>query len=406
MTNSQSIQKNIWYLLVISAYLGVAISYGYIYLVHFSLAIGLIFLTYYRFKEVIHSSLRGESVLIFIAYPASYLVSILWSDDLILAITYISQLASVSLLGLLVNQLHHPKYTHGKSYLIDWVLIGTLGFAIVESLTYIHWPISKYSEYANLFSKTVLTADVQAVLPSVFFWGASNLAYVVVLFAPYFANHSSKWIKFIGMMLIPITLVRASSRLGLVIVFIYYFYKMLKDFSHNDPKFILKLVAILTTIATATWFCLPEENKNDFRNFSLDIERQIYAVKTIFNSDEIVDVSRFSRREKMLVGVVNEWRKSPILGIGAGQLLGKAYDGVPLSTPHFYPLEVVAQVGLLGLFFFLFLIGRVIFMSKDLKIKETVLLFFIASPIIPSLNYFFPVWLFLGFATISTKKNS
>lgn len=394
---SYSYRDKIFIFLFFSAFLGVGLSYGKLYLVHIALLVGGIAVLP-DLKKLFSAAITEKHHWFFIFMPLYYALGLTWSDDFSVGLAYVAQATMGCVLALLICHFYQFQTVY-ESWAKALLTFFIYFIAAIETIFHVHYPISKYSQYSYYFRKSQEDTDIQSVFPSSVFWSASNLSFVLIVALPFLLYRRSMAQQFLIFFISFLLLIRTSSRLGLILLSLYFLVIVCRKLLARS--FPLKQIFLgLTLTALLSFFSLsmvlPTSSSNDFRNFSQDVVRQIYTYRTLLSSEENIDPSRLSRREKVLVGAFQLWKKNPVFGSGPGQLYNIQFDSVSAATPHLYWLELMAHGGLLLFLAFSFWFYNLWLFIKSTVLKDMMVLYFVAAPIIPSLVYFFPSWLFLG----------
>jgi hypothetical protein len=189
---------------LITAWIGVGISYSNLYLFHIAL---LVF--FWRFSAA-YIAWQCPSIdvpkpaFVPIFFLAWMFFSLFWADNAIAAFKYLVYYSfGVSILLIVGIQFGSSRHIGHALRILFGVVILELILAIVEFTTPIRYPISPYSGYAHLFGHSNYIsvfwteAMIQFALsaPTGFHWNPNNLAAALVLVLPFALFSSTAWIR-------------------------------------------------------------------------------------------------------------------------------------------------------------------------------------------------------------------
>lgn len=405
-------------LLILSAWIGVGLSYSKLYFFHIAL---LVF--FWRFSAAyIARSCPSISVprsaIVPIFFLAWMFCSLFWAADVIATIKYLFYYSfGLSLLLIVGIVFGSSKYLKRAVSIILAVVCVELVLAILEFTTPIRYPISPYSGYAHLFghSNYIAVSWTEAMIqfalsaPTGFHWNPNNLAAAFVLILPFSLFSESVWIR----RLVPVAILlvifftgsRASYAACVVAICVWGFCFKAKRAA------LMTWIAILTlsVAASMTFAFLDSQN---------ELARSVSAVVEVAsNLDDLDDdKSSLGTRSKLMSSGLEQLVASGGLGVGGGNskvLIQEQISGEWKSFPlHNFWLELLVEGGVfagsifvLWYFWLIWRLYSVAFRASDVAVRNisasiaTALIAFVPASVSPSsVIYFLPMWLVLGLA--------
>ncbi len=399
--------------LVISAFLGVGVSYSKFYIVHPFLLTAPVFLLF----MLLHSSFKEFMKTYWgaIFWAAYFILSISWSENRKAASLY----AVMVVMGVLIvvstsvmkDQL--PKILK----ILGWLTIISLGLGLLEAFTPFRYPISKFSPLAGFFNKSIVQDDLSEPYPTAFFWTTNNFCFVLLVALPFFTLLRKRWQELMILTLTTLLVLKCSSRGVLALLSVYILIRgasfILKGY--QVKKIFLVLSSILIIFIPLSYFSLSHDNVLELKSFGAVWKRQTAVYSSFITGDKYDSLDR-TRREVMLQETIELWKDHKLFGAGGGQLAGKTTifksKSLDLSTPHHYWAELLAFGGIffvsILMTWFIFLFKKLGEVSSELSTpaRTSFVLFILGAPACSTLVYFFPAWLFLGLiALIASKAN-
>ena len=404
-------------IMIISSVIGVAISYGDIYLYHICLLIMLFFLLLriklsgYRLSISKHT---GNLHFFFLIIFLWYTLSVLWAPSLTYAFKYLFYLFCGSILSLsIIYFLNSIQKLDTLFKALTFIFIIELIIALLESFTSFQMPISRYSELASIFGKTpqanheysVSSLFFNSKPPTGFHWDTNDLALAMLLILPFFIISDKNSIKIIGITSILTIIAMASSRsvfIGLITIFLVYFFVIKKKVTTTFLVIGFALIVFFGILQLQTSEN-PRLNElaNSFEIISLYLTGQIDVDNSI------------QWRFELARNGIDSLIKSKGLGVGAGGSVAiqEQIGGVAgrFTSMHNFWIEILVEGGILFFIFFstwyliimmnLYKIARNI--NNQLSNRSTALFlsmigFVPAALAASSTIYFFPMWIMLG----------
>jgi teichuronic acid biosynthesis protein TuaE len=406
--------------LIVSAIIGVAISFSDFYLFHLILSILTVIWIYqvkenkYRLSLDIFSNNHVKALIVIFLW---YLLSLVWAPDLILGLKYIFYLfCGIIILISFISFSNNIENLNTIFKTLSFLIIVQIAIALIESFTSFRMPISSYSHLAMYFGKDYTNfLELEDVFlysrfspPTGFHWNTNDLAICMVISLPFFLCSKKNHIKIIGTLAITAIIVMAASRavfLGLLLIFPLYLI------------FIKKRIGTLS-IAWITLFIFSlsihelRESENPRIN---EVANSVEAL-TLFLSGEIDVGGSIEWRRELLDNGLNALFSSYGLGLGAGGTVANQEMLGPVAgrftSMHNFWIELLVEGGvfaaiiifswILSIIYKLFIISRTSTEKAMQYYSESLFLSmaaFIPSAISASSTiYFFPMWIMFGFA--------
>ncbi len=420
-TNLFKVSKNKLILaLIISAFVGVAISYSDFYLFHFVL-LALSTIWIYQIKEnefrLDIDLFRKNHVFTLIIIFSWYLISLFWTPSLELGLKYIFYIfcgltITLSMISFSSNIINLNKVFYMLSiFIFIEIIIG-----LIESFTSFRMPISSYSSLAPVFGKVPVNfSEFDNIFyysrirpPTGFRWNTNDLAICMIISLPFFLCSKKTLIKVFGILSITTIVVMTASRaVFLAMLLIYSLYLL----------FIKKRIGTLSLIimisAGILWSMSQlRESENPRIN---ELANSIEAL-TLFLSGELDVGGSIEWRRELVDNGLNAFYNSYGLGIGAGGSVANQEIMGPVAgrftSMHNFWIELLVEGGIfiaiiisfwiLSIIYKLFIISRTTtnkrlkYYSQSLFLSVTA--FIPAAIAASSTIYFFPMWIMYGFA--------
>ena len=406
--------------LIITAFVGVAISYSDFYLFHLVLAIVAI-TWFYQLKEnkyILSLKIFSNNyVIALVAIFLWYIFSLFWTLNLVLGLKYIFYLLCGKIITLcFISYSKNIENLNIAFKALVVLIITEIIIALAESFTGFRMPISSYSQFSNLFGKDPINfSEIENILiytrispPTGFRWNTNDLAICMAISLPFFLCSKNNYTKIFGTLAITTLIIMAASRaVFLALILIYSLYLI----------FIKKRIGTLFVVWTVLFiFFLGTRQLSESDNPRInEVANTIEALTLFLRGDVDVGGSIEWRRELVDNGL-NAFYNSYGLGLGAGgtvanqEIIGPV-DGRFTSMHNFW-IELLVEGGIFVAFIFslwfislvykLFIISRTCldynlkYFSKSLFLSMTA--FVPAAISASSTIYFFPMWIMFGFA--------
>ena len=403
--------------MIISSVIGVAISYGDVYLYHICLLIMLFFLllrlklSNYRLNLSNHT---GNLHFFFLIIFLWYSLSILWAPNLTYAFKYLFYLLCGS--GLSLSIIYFANSIKKLDILfkaLSFIFIIELIIALLESFTPFQMPISRYSEWASIFGKTpqenfeygVSSLFFKTSPPTGFHWDTNDLALAMLLILPFFMVSNKISTKIIGITSIMTIIAMASSRsvfFGLILIFLVYFFVIKKK---------VTTILLVLGFASIVFFGILQLQTSD--NPRLNELANSFEIISLYLTGKIDVDNSLQWRFELARNGIDALIKSKGLGVGAGGSVAiqEEIGGVAgrFTSMHNFWIEILVEGGILFFIFFstwyLIIMMNLYKTARNIKNQlsnRSTALFLSMVGFIPaalaasSTIYFFPMWIMLG----------
>lgn len=413
-------------LIPFSAFIGSAISYEKVYLFH---VVGIVCAAALalNFKNINVKRIFEKDKLFFWSGFIWLTLSYFWSENTLQYFRFLMQYVVGVFCFFSIQLLIRSEFDYKKVLkVLGYTYLAHLCFSLLEAFTRFRLPISPMSKYIKLIRTDELVQNLSYPsfydhYPSSFFWHPNNVALVTLCALPIFLNNKKLKVpyKFALWGLALTVIVKAGAKAMLVLFTIYSFSLIYKSISNLQKLRPLILPVLFVSIISGTlfWTSLHPKQKHEakssfivFSNYAVILPK--FVSNEFFGTSFNLDLKEQTSERFLFMGAaINEYKKSPLLGIGAGQLYKKKVDWkgkqVDLNSIHNYWLEMLVIGG--PLFFLGYLSWFVYVIFKLFKANttltksyaEVMILFFFAAPVMSSVFYFLPKWLLYGLAVKS-----
>tara|TARA_Y100001958_G_scaffold30445_1_gene19634 strand:+ start:51430 stop:52740 length:1311 start_codon:yes stop_codon:yes gene_type:complete len=407
-------------LFIVSAIVGVAISFSNLYLFHLILFFLAIIWIYqlrenkYRLNLDIFSHNHIKALILVFFW---YLLSLIWTPNLVLGLKYIFYLfCGITITMSFISFSKNIENLNLIFKTLSFFIIVQISIALAESFTTFRMPISSYSSLATLFGKQPInfsqTGDIflfsRFSPPTGFHWNTNDLAICMVISLPFFLCSKKNYIKIIGTLAITVIIIMAASRAVFISLMLVYSLYLI---------FIKKNIGTLSIAwATLLIFFLGIQELRESENPRINEVANSIEALNLYLKGEIDIGGSIKWRRELIDNGLNAFYSSYGLGLGAGgtvanqEIMGPV-DGRFTSMHNFW-IELLVEGGVFvaiiisfwvsSLIYKLFIISR---RSTDYNIKYySQSLFLSITTFIPaaisasSTIYFFPMWIMFGFA--------
>ena len=415
--------------LIISAGIGVAISYGDFYLFHLALFI-LSLVCLFELKEnnyLLNFDLFTKKYnKIFLVIFSWYLISLFWTPDLRLGIKYLFYLFCGSAISLsIVYYSDSLKKIDSFFRSISILVFLEIFIGFFESFTSFRMPISSYSQMATFFGKEPINYDagfsalsyLRLKPPTSFHWNTNDFAICMAISLPFFLCNRKIFIKIFGILLITVLTVMSASRavfFGLIIIYTLYLFLIKKRIG----------TLVITWIISAILFLSIINLRNSENPRINEVANTINAI-SLYLKGEIDVEGSIEWRRNLVINGMQAFYKTYGLGLGAGGSVANQEIIGPVAgrftSMHNFWIEILVEGGIVIAFIFFYWYSRLTHnlykvskFTNDNQIKyfsESLFLSMIAfvpsAVAASSTVYFFPMWIMFGFGisviSISSK---
>ena len=415
--------------LIISAFVGVAISYSDFYLFHFVLLIFSTIMIYQIKENEFRLNLdlfTKNHVITLIIIFSWYLISLFWTPSLELGLKYIFYILCGIVIILSIISFSSSIVNLNKIfYLLSIFIILEITIGLIESFSSFRMPISSYSSLAPLFGKVPINfSEFDNILfysgirpPTGFRWNTNDLAICMIISLPFFLCSKKTSIKVFGILSITTIVVMTASRavfLAMLLIYSLYLFFVKKRIGT------LSLI-IMTSVGILWSMSQLRESENPRIN---ELANSIEAL-TLFLSGQLDVGGSIEWRRELVNNGLEAFYNSYGLGLGAGGSVANQEIIGPVAgrftSMHNFWIELLVEGGifiaiiiscwLLSIIYKLFIISRTTtnqslkYYSQSLFLSVTA--FIPAAIAASSTIYFFPMWIMFGFAisVILLSKN-
>lgn len=399
-----------------------AISYSNFYLFHLTFILLSLYFLYGLWKNRLTfklSILQTRYHLIFYFMFVWYLVTLFWTIDLVLTVTYLFYIffgMTISLVIVYYSSNNIEKINKVYKVLAIFFTLEIV-FCLLEAFTSFRLPISPYSQYNHLFGRTGSSDPLifQASAPTGFRWNPNNLGVTLVILLPFFLYNSKRLVKIVGSIAVLVLIIYSESRANfigsLVVIFMYFFLT-------NRKRTLIYGMIFGSFLILFSVLAAPAFESSD----SYQVRRAMSSfnsLKLYFSSSYTEGHGSIGTRKQLIdrgiEGLINTY------GIGVGGGASKALDSVGgTESMHNFWVELLVEGGVL--FFLIFItwyslltlslwrvsklsVGRIKEYSSALFLSMTAFVFAAVSA--SSVIYYFPMWIMFGFsiAVINNYKH-
>ena len=409
---------NLIFLMLGSALIGIAVSYGDFYLFHFF--VGLLgFFSLYSIKDKQYKFSIKKIVTNYSFFPLImflwYSLSIIWSPSLLLSLKYIFYLFCGLLIQFSIIYYAQSKIKLDHLFkLFSSILVLELVIALSESFTTFRMPVSPYSSLIQFFGKDPVDFTQTGLLfrysnlnpPTGFRWNTNNLAITMLLMLPFFLCSKKISIKIFGAISITTITVMSASRavfLGLIVIYCLYLLIIKKRIGTIVLVWLIT-ISLFWGISKLRYIEDPRIN---------EVANSIQALELYIKGDLDIGGSLQWRRELIDNGL-EALHSSYGLGLGAGGSL--AYQekigavAGRFTSMHNFWVELLVEGGvvfaIIAFFWYTNIIYNLFIVYKSTR--NTKLSYYGRSLLLSTIGfvpaavaasstiYFFPMWIMLG----------
>tara|TARA_Y100001958_G_C21246151_1_gene576388 strand:+ start:886 stop:2217 length:1332 start_codon:yes stop_codon:yes gene_type:complete len=415
--------------LIVSAFMGVAISYSDFYLFHFMLLIFLV-VSIYQIKNneflLDISILKKNYVPTLIIFLLWYTLSLFWAPSIELGLKYIFYITCGLTITLSFISFSITIKNLNKIFnILSVFVLIEISIGLIESFTSLRMPISSYSSIAVSFGKEPINfSELDNIFlysnvrpPTGFRWNTNDLAICMIISLPFFLCSKKTVVKLLGILSITTIIVMTASRavfLAMLLVYFLYLFLIKKRIGT------LALITSISSIILWSMFQLVESENPRINELANSLEALL-----LFLSGELDIGGSIEWRRELVDNGLNAFYDSYGLGLGAGGSVANQEIMGPVAgrftSMHNFWVELLVEGGIfiatiisfwiVSIILRLFAISRSS-VNKMLKYYSQSLFLsliaFIPAAIAGSSTiYFFPMWIMFGFAisVILLSKN-
>lgn len=386
-----------------TAFIGSAISYSKLYLFHVCVVFAIV-------HVLVSRKISWKDILESVPSNWFYYYLLMWSSCSLLFV----ENKKLGILGLL-------QFVFGLIVIFFWKQVGNkerlikglfvlfcvhffLGLA--EAFTPLRWPISTVSSYAQFFGKEATNLpSTYHDYPTGFFWHPNTASFVILFFSPFIIECPKlyRMFRFAFVLLSVIFFIKAGAKaqlilfgLSLVFYFLFRFKKIIKN-----RKLAIGLGVVSLIVIIAGLYSLNAGQMKELRTSGSVFYSYGTNLVSAIQSGDLSNVRpEIQERFRFIIGAINEFKNSPLFGMGIGQNVNYVamVNGEPtgLHSVHHYWFELL-MIGGLSLFvpFALFILGfyRKYIVHFSFAALASLTLFCIGVISISTAVYFLPQWI-------------
>lgn len=415
---------------LISAVIGVGISYSKVYFFHIALVLLIVIYLMTNNSRIKVPSLPTNFHFFTLGMIMWYVLSLFWSVDYIHGIKTIlylvlgtSLVLSIVYYAQSIDHISKVFKTLGAIFTIEIIV------CLLEVFTVFRMPISPFSNYVHLFGReNVFAEKIKFSIPleslesvaTGFNWNPNNVAVSMLILFPFFLLNKNLWIKFLGISSTLLIIYFSGSRgamMGLGILFFFYVLFYRKSLKIH----VLISMIFLGTILTLSSIDIKNSNSEKIRAIGTTIE----AIQRYVSNEKSSTTESISVRKELIRQGMDAFYTSYGVGIGSGgtvAMLEKSggVSDLKITSMHNFWIEILVEGGII--FFIIYVLwylqiivnlwkvsihsknSKLIFYSRSCSLSLIGLSIGVISA--SSVVYFLPMWILLGFsiATINLAK--
>lgn len=407
---------------LVSAVIGVSISYSKIYLFHISYLSLFIYLLInikkYQIKNTIIANYKY--LLFFVFFLLWYSISILWTiSPTMYAFKYLVYIVlGLSIVSVLVIFIDSKDKLNIVFKSLGFIFIVEIILSLLETLPNFRLPISPHSSIVEYFGREGNNIITMFTVPTGFNWNHNDFSVVMVLILPFFLFHKNIIIKLLFTLCISYLVFKTGSRGGLLsLLFILGLY-----FITNKKRFFIMLITLI--IVSFTIF------QSSYKNKVITKISALYGTMNTFLVDTKSATGSILIRQRLIINGLDALKESQYLGVGIGgnievqKRLGGVYKNLgendfehisrretPIYSMHSFLIEILVDAGLVFFTIFMAWYFYIIYtLYKMTKINDESLQYFAKASIFSmfafvlgsvtpsSMIYMLPMWILFGFA--------
>lgn len=420
--------ESLFHLFLISAVIGVGISYSKIYLFHIMLCLLLFFytLSFFKIGKIRLPKMPTKLHYIFYFMLAWYAATIIWSINKIYTMQYLFYIACGT--TIVLTLIYYAKDIDRQSKVFNILSIPfiiEIIICLMEAFGIFRWPISPYSNYVTYFGREMgvnLNLPYEKLvyisrLPTGFQWNPNNLAATMIIILPFFLFYKRAFVKYIGTFSVSFIIIMTGSR-GNIIALIFMMILHLLFFSRKKKIVFLLLLSLLTLIVFPSFIDKVMESEN------MHIQKIVYsfeALKRYLSKDTTIDESSIGIRKQLIKNGINALKDTYGLGVGGGcsRAVQEKVEGVAgITSMHNFWIEMLVDSGVLFTTLFIiwylytvFYLYRISRITKYSEIKYyssasslAMVGFSVGAISASSVIYLLPMWIMFGFSIMTINN--
>ena len=414
--------KDIWMkLFLVSAVLGMAVSYQKVFLMHVVLVLFAVILIIPPLRARSNFHFKKQETMLHwfpLFMLAWYSIMTLGSDHLGHSMKYLFYVENgLAIIMLIVYYTENLEYQKKVFQTLAWIFIIEMVISLLEMYTKFRMPLSPFSPYLSFFGREYNPGFDVAIMedtPTGFHWNPNDLAIAMTLIFPFFMLAKRWWVQLAGIIVIFLIVIADDSRGSLISLVLMTVLSIL--------LFQRKLLKIVVPFILVAGLLSPFFYKDikDSQTF-IRIQYTIESVQLLLTGGETASKNAaydsLGFRQKLVMDGIQSVMDSKGLGIGPGEnmYIHKESLGRDYYALHNFWLELFVDGGVLfGVAFLVwhwymaYRLWRISRRVKDPRLnyyaKATFLAivgFFFSAISASSVIYFLPMWILYGFAIIT-----
>lgn len=420
--------ETILQLFLISAVLGVSVSYSKLYLFHIMLVLLVLSFLYLKGNKLQYEvpKLPTHLHVMFYFMLFWYSLSFLWSMNYTYALSYMFYIFCGLLIIITLIYYATNIETQEKLFnILSIVFMAEIFFSLLEAFSSFRLPISPFSQYVIYFGRPIkiyeeFNPEIISIIlqsPTGFQWNPNNLAVTMLIVAPFFLLHANTKIKYLGTLAVLALIVTSGSR-AVFIAFVFMLFLYIVFLNRKRLVIFIFTLPIIIVLFLINIEGLKTNENAKIREIASSFDAlALYFDDTSDNADSI------GVRKQLIINGMTALKDSNYLGIGGGSSMSaqEAYgdiNGFKLTSMHNFWVEMLVESGVFFTVIFfmwyiyiiikLYLIG-IYTKQTQLKYYSQALFLSMSSFLLGAVSassviYLLPMWLMFGFA-IATINN-
>jgi len=414
--------KDFWMkLFLVSAVLGMAVSYQKVFLMHVVLVIFTLILIIPRFRARSNFHFRQQETPLhwfplFMLFWYAFMT--LWSDHLFHSLKYLFYIENgLAIILLMVYYTENLDYQMKVFRTLTGIFVVEMIISLLEMYTKFRMPLSPYSPYLSFFGREYVPGFDVALMeytPTGFHWNPNDLAIAMCLLFPFFLLAKRWWVQLSGIVVIFLIVVATDSRACLITLFLMAVLSILLY-----QRKLLKVVIPLLLVAGLLLSFFYKDIK-DIQMF-IRVQYTIESIQLLITGGETASKNAgydsLGFRQKLMKDGVQAIIDARGWGLGPGENMYIHQESLNRDyyALHNFWLELFIDGGVIfGLAFLCwhwYMAYRLWRISRRAQnpwlnyfAKGTFIAivgFFIAAVSASSVIYFLPMWILYGFAIIT-----
>jgi hypothetical protein len=425
------LKKIVFDLFILSAYVGIGISYSSFYLFHLLLIVQFLFFIYTLYYErssidkILNEKRFKVFNLLYLVTMIWFSLSFIWAENKFYNLQYLIIISlGYSISFFIIWNVNNQKDFHHLLKVLFFGFCIEIFVSILEITTPFRWPIARFSPISEWFGKPndlefVLQSSPDApsyieTSPTGFSWNPNDLSLKISLFFPFilFSDKLNNFIKYILLLTIILIVVYSGSRLIYLDLIIISLLSIGVAFLSKKRNMIYQFVIIfLFLMSIMTNFFTFQKTGIKKIDELVALSRSLIGMQSFLTASS--DHSGTTRKELILDGI-KLLKDTHYIGAGGGnfkhyrEVKRKIKDPYYMVNMHNHWLEILSEG---GIFYWLFYVSFFIYiLYKSLQlifhssipseirygIPLSLIMFIFGSAAPSSCIYFLPMYILIG----------